>query len=291
MALSGQMMYYARDGLFWDNVLGQLVNRAYVSTFDGDVSRRFYSGDDETPWRYHPLGFDHAETRNIESNYYILAPILLCYRSSDAELGGRDITAFRLGDGTAMADGAECLVLESTGEETELREAFWVDPARDFHIVRVERRLPGKITWLNIAYRHHESHGWVPSSWTWVASGPDSGRIFEQVSATVTHYEINEDIPREEFQFTFPPGTMVRDMRSGRNYIQREGSETRTITPEEIARGAAYEELLTTGSGQAALRRRRSGAATLCAVLIMVALALALAWRAIAPRQTLSSRP
>jgi hypothetical protein len=285
LVLSGHLLRYSREGPVWDDFLGELVNRSHVSTFDGENSRSFYSDDEMVPRRFKPVGFDNNEARNLQSNYYMLAPVLLTFRAGSSDVGGRDFGALTLSSKTATVDGRPCAIVARDDKKANLVEEFWVDTHRDYLIVRVERSLPGKVTSLEVSYQNDTTHGWVPSAWKWSATGPQSGRVFEQATATVTHYEINADIPQEEFRFDFPPGTVVRDMRREKDYIQLQGDDKRIITREEIARGATYEEFLRTESGKAGLLRRPFfstrtllGAAVVLAIAIVVVIATK-AWR------------
>jgi len=78
----------------------------------------------------------------------------------------------------------------------------------------------------------------------------------------VIAYNICTDIPKSAFQFEFPVGTYVSDLRMAdiysRSYIVRQGGKKRIITKEELRRGAGadYKELLSTESGMA---RGKSG--------------------------------
>lgn len=279
VSFSGDMMRYSREGAVWEDSLGELINRTYISTFDGETSRRFYSDDDTVPRRFVPVGFDNAVARNLESNYYMMAPVLLSFRGCIPDMGGREFEAFHVSPKTAQADGSQCLILAREDDKIHLSEEFWVDARRDFVIVLIERTLPGKVTSLQVTYQDDKTHGWVPSTWKWIATAPQSGRIFEQAVATVTQYEINTEIPRAEFGLTFPAGTIVRDRRRNEDYVQRDGNEKRRITQGEIARGATYDELLRTESGMARYSPSRHVLIWGGLVGIILAVILALAFR------------
>jgi hypothetical protein len=233
LSLNGKMLRFSQIGSAWETSLGTLVKRLYVSTFDGETSRSFYSGDETVPRRFAVLGFDHAEARNQESNYYMLAPVLLTYRACDPDTGGRDLAKFKIGTKKATIDVHQCVILASASP-SEITEELWLDPDRDFVVLRVSRSMPGKKTTLDISYDQDPKLGWIPSSWRWIAFGPDSGRIFEEHTASVTLRELNTDVPREQFQFTYPPGTLVRDARNGGYYVVTDGNGKRSVTPEDV---------------------------------------------------------
>jgi hypothetical protein len=233
LSLNGKMLRFSQIGPEWEASLGTLVKRLYVSTFDGETSRRFYSGDEAVPRRFAPVGFDHPEARNHESNYYMLAPVLLTYRACAPDTGGRDLAKFDIGAKKGTIDGHKCILL-ATAKPSQIVEELWLDPDRDFVVLRVARSMPGKNTTLDISYDQDPKLGWIPSAWRWVAFGPESGRIFEEHAASVTLHEFNTDVPREQFQFTYPSGTLVRDRRNGEDYVVTDGNGKRSVTPEDL---------------------------------------------------------
>jgi len=101
-------------------------------------------------------------------------------------------------------------------------------------------------------YEEHEDIGWAPQGWKYIIATVD-GNVRMQVDARITKYEFNTDIPNSTFEFEFPVGTAVNDGRTGGRHIVREDDEIREVTRDELARGATYEDLLESESGQALL--------------------------------------
>jgi hypothetical protein len=149
---------------------GTLVKRLY-EYFRRRNEPQVLKGDEAVPRRFAALGFDHAEARNHESDYYMLAPVLLTYRPCDPDTGGRDLAKFDIGARKGTIDVHQCVILASA-QPSEIVEELWLDPDRDFVVLRVARSMPGKNTTLDISYDQDPKLGWIPSAWRWVAFGP-----------------------------------------------------------------------------------------------------------------------
>jgi hypothetical protein len=82
------------------------------------------------------------------------------------------------------------------------------------------------------------------------------GRVLaKDAEYTVQRLEINQPFPDAPFDFEFPPGTWVDDTTRGRDrmeqYIVREDGGRRPIERQERLRGAEYEDLVVTETGEA----------------------------------------
>jgi hypothetical protein len=132
-------------------------------------------------------------------------------------------------------------------------KVFWVDPARDFLLVRFTTERAGKLGHqVDIEYAMDDSNGYIPNKWSIMVLNASGGLSFTE-EAKLTTYEINPEIKSDLFDLDFPIGSWVTNNREeGKDgkpteYIIRPNGEKRIILPQE--RGASYEELLGSASG------------------------------------------
>jgi hypothetical protein len=110
----------------------------------------------------------------------------------------------------AVLDGVRCIEIQI--DKIAYSDRCWVDPSRDYSVVRWERRQPG-FPPLEITI-HVESRGnreWVPSRWSWRFSA-EGGAPPASFEATVRSCTIlNQNLPEGTFSPSGPPGTRVFD--------------------------------------------------------------------------------
>jgi len=110
---------------------------------------------------------------------------------------------------------------------------------------------------LDVDYALDRSHGWFPCAWTYTTyrhpeAGQTVGDVFMRDKARVTGHSFNVKIPDSEFRIdSYPPGTLVSDVRAHEYYILREGGRKRMITEQEVSAACTYDELVATESGMA----------------------------------------
>lgn len=277
LSLNGDWMRFLNEGPRWEVKLDQFIPQKYISVYDGEESKRFFEKWGEG---VHPLGFVNMEKHNPDITAFDLWPILLTYRAlhPTMDLLFHD-KPWVLAPGTGVFQERNCVILER--QEGVRKYSCWVDPERDFTIRRVVETLNGNVgILLDIAYRNDPSHGWVPSSWDGRMLGTVTGQLQFSVSARVTDSEINVPIPREEFQFVFPPGTEVSDYRDQTHYVLLENGRKRLITHEERNRRATYEEWLVTETGMAGLAVQRPWWRGWPAWLLLALVVVATGWLA-----------
>ncbi len=250
LSFDGGAMHYTVDGPSWVIDEEIFLPRYYVSAFDGVASKAFYG---ESPGRTYPIGFVNSNNKsNQDANNYHIQAILITYRPlHDAMIGLRP-EEWTLAGTKGVVKDRPCLIVEKASGPQ--RESYWVDPERDFSVLRFLRTIAGSVQFrLDVSYEHDGSHGWVPSAWNAVMLYPETGRLYESAVVRVTDYHINCPIELKDLQLIFPPNTLVEDYREDTGYIVREDMRKRFITLDERARGATYDQLLGTESGMAGL--------------------------------------
>ena len=229
------------------------INQHVVYAFDGTISKD-----------YHPLGTPfgiiHKEKRSRALDYAAVKPILCAFRPFTSTETSLDESGPPVKVATGIIDGQQCFVISrQASEQHEVDFKVWVDPSREFSIVRVSKRYNGTlVTQYDINYERDPRYSWVPTSWKSSVWDQRSAKLKSSSRCEVTTCEINPRIAPSEFQLQFPPGTLVTDSRNSTDYIQRDNGAMRVITKAELARGATYEDFLKTESGEAASQPLRS---------------------------------
>jgi hypothetical protein len=180
-------------------------------------------------------------------------------------------------------DDRPCTILQT--EPTSSRWSLWVDPARDYSILRYTLASEGKVLLTaDIAYNHSDEHGWVPKGWT-IVNVDRNGKLKQSITAVVTKWQINDAIDPNEFELEFPPGTSVQDFRK-----QIDGHTTHYIVPVNEEKGQitrpnrdmAPEPRLPNATAEAPMPHERTTSWTWSIVLIAAVLLTCLAivtWR------------
>lgn len=85
---------------------------------------------------------------------------------------------------------------------------WWLDPEREYSIVRYESRSAAGNTQTQVDFSStlDRRHGWVPTRWVIRRFQPD-GTVASTVTAQVTDHEINPEFDEDAFRLIFPPGT------------------------------------------------------------------------------------
>jgi hypothetical protein len=132
-------------------------------------------------------------------------PVMLAYRPLDPRLGRIKPSAYRVSPIRDRIGDANCVILEMI-DEGRPRNYYWLDPARDYIVLREQVTLDGvDRSRLDIFYRHDKTDGWVPSSWNGLML-TEGGDVMQSVTVTVSEFAINPPIPSAEFQPEFPKG-------------------------------------------------------------------------------------
>lgn len=186
----------------------------------------------------------------------VFRPILLTFRGCEPSLRGIDLTTMEVVTVNADTDGIQCWHLRETRpRDPGLQRSMWLDPLRDFLVVRYAHEVAGTpSSQVDIDYGTDSSGVPVPISWTAVLLGAN-GAIMQSYAIQVRDFKVNHDVDSSQFRIAFPVGAWVDDRQQGVQYLVRRDGH-RLITPAELRRGVSYEELLSTDSGEAGLPLR-----------------------------------
>jgi len=214
-----------------------------LSAFDGQTYRMI---DTPTSSHQYPRG-RVVKALNPDITMMALKPILMEFRLINPAVRAFQLTKFKVVDRNAVLDGHKCVLINDDDTGAANIESMWLDPARDYLVLRntiTNRRTSAESRRLDISYLDEPTVGWVPSGWSLIASR-QRGVPFMSITAEVTEFTINDKIPAELFQLTFPPNTMVTDSDGDKHryYIIRSDGTQSAVAPEELA-SKTHEQLL-----------------------------------------------
>lgn len=183
----------------------------------------------------------------------VIKPILLAFRPLSPGMYRQSPLRFRIRQRSVELDGVECVLVEYPPEEgSELRDEYWLDPAHGYRAIRYQSYagLTQPSTRLDIEYADDPDVGWVPIRWSETRTGMISGTSLTNVAK----YEINPEIPDEEFTLEFPIGTHVTDNRlypKDDRFVIQEDGYWRPVTRAERQGHATHAQLMKTRPGEA----------------------------------------
>ncbi|MFO0896794.1 MAG: hypothetical protein U0836_05115 [Pirellulales bacterium] len=286
LRLSGDQFYARRSGPHWQSELNEFVEGEQIAALGAEEGTLFSQAVvPVVEPRAHVLPAGRfRESRSISN-----LPLFLSLRARTEKSGAIDRDgAWTVAPVAVAIDGHDCVVVERLAAvyhpelaKGELRETYWVDPARDFCIRRFERTLGGLVE-LQVEIDYADpTQAWLPTQWKSVVYGGPEAVSSRQYEARLLTHSVNPELPARRLQAELPVGTAVENVTTREAWIIRPQGQRRIVTKEERERGATYAQLLASEPGQAALPpwqpwRALAGAAA----LLLSAAAVASRWRA-----------
>ena len=183
----------------------------------------------------------HSDVRNPQ-----LRPIMMSYRAKNPKFRAYDIEQFTIVGGNSIIRGRKCVEIERRNSlaNNSFVIRCWVDPLRDFLIVREMMVSNGAVRLrIDIEYESHPVAGWQPQSWKIVRNyRGQSDKMQDSTKATLATCDINTRIDSKEFDLTYLKRTYVVDLATNEWYIVRPDGGKRVVKMDE--RGKTYEELV-----------------------------------------------
>jgi hypothetical protein len=237
---------YGYDGHEWSKEQQDMVPCPIVWAFDGKRLKTLM--DNGGPDKPYPLGIVQPTDPVVIVGQVRVFPLLLTFRPLDSKMAFFRLSEAILTGGQARIDGRYCRELQLKQPGTGVVYQFWVDPSRDYTIVRYIETAKGKlIAQADIRFAEDPQAGWVPSNWDLVSQFPD-GKLETSLQAEVLEHEINPGFPADRFDIVFPRGTSINDVEANRMYIIKQDGSERVLEKEEW--GLTYQEVLASEPGE-----------------------------------------
>jgi beta-lactamase regulating signal transducer with metallopeptidase domain len=179
--------------------------------FDGATTTHLLNtfDDDSRPFVTIESGFreNYVQHRGDRCLFYALCP-------SDAQYGRFELSKFKVAKRGGTIDGVQCVIIE-TEVDRGRQEDYWLDPARDYILVREHHTLNGEdFMRIDFSYRFEPNYGWIPTGWKDAFAGEGGAMIWSSTD-TITDFSINRAMPDSEFKVEIPKGAQVNDLRKG----------------------------------------------------------------------------
>ncbi|HEV3415509.1 MAG TPA: hypothetical protein VG056_01795 [Pirellulales bacterium] len=185
--------------------------RRYEAAFDGQITRAYETLDNA---RRNGFGSVKAGFDNQITYHAMVHPVLFAFRPLVPHLGRIVPSACKVLPRGGRIDDVQCAIVE-TYDDVGLKRSYWVDPAREYIVLREHVVLNGQdYSRMDTSYRRDLKFGWIPNAWNFSSVG-NRGTWLHSETATVTAYAINEPMHESIFQVEFPKGAQVTDGGSG----------------------------------------------------------------------------
>jgi thiol-disulfide isomerase/thioredoxin len=196
---------WKETGRFRITQAGSLNSRLHVPTRSGEAAPTI------AIWRKvaikRPSGWSSSGDFLLRDLDIDLAPLRLAVRPLSPASDWSAETS-RVVSEDALIGNVRCIKLQM--DKVDHSERCWVDPSRDYSIVRCERRQSeGEPLNVAIDAQQGPDHEWLPARWSWQLSG--GGGRAASFEATVTRRMVNKMLPDATFAADYPPGTRVYD--------------------------------------------------------------------------------
>jgi hypothetical protein len=251
-------------GKQWSGERREFVPTTGINVFNGQCEHTFFPNGVKS----FPSAHISADKASDVANDMRLLPIRIVYRPFDATMGVFNSSQLALTAEKGVVDGQSCAILrQGIGRSLQ---SVWVDASRDCVPVRYITTRDGRArTQIDISYAKDDKHGWVPNSWNILQLTPVGGTLVS-FSATTVKCAINETIPDNTFQLSYPVGTWVSNNITDETYILQEGDTKRPILAGEFT-GDNYEELLHSKPGLLGVSHRTTRILVCLAVVLVLA--------------------
>jgi hypothetical protein len=165
-------------------------------------------------------------------------PLVLALRPLTQRLSFIDLSECKVAPARGTIGESSCLILEPKDDTSYPRKSYWVDPARDYLILRAINSVAGQgMLQTDIVYDQDPVLGWVPKSWS-VVDLDGAGHLQNSFRSSVGELSLNQPIPVAEFTVEGHDGATVNDVRESdfirsRDRARRDSAE---LSPQSSSR-------------------------------------------------------
>lgn len=172
---------------------------------------------------------------------------VLAFRPASKQGVDCDFDKCKVLPNAAFLGGVRCVVVEerTSHRNNSFARRFWVDPQRDFLILRMTAAQNGRLReQIDLNYKLNAEKQWVPDSWTAISRSlpansnsyryfSDNDQLFEVASADVTECNSNALIDQTS-RAAFRSDAIVFDQTNNEWFQQLTSENRRKLDPDEI---------------------------------------------------------
>lgn len=203
-----------------------------------------------------------------------LGPLMLAVRSGSPSR--RKLADYTVTGQTVTVEGRACVELLRGSRAEGNEDYLYLDPGRDWVVRRIDGYSDGKLTKrISAEYTADPVAGWLPSAWSYVIRSAE-GKALESGKVTVHQYEINTDIPDDEFRPKYPPGTFVVRDTKGKGTVSVVKSDGSPGVGVSLAQRPSYDHLVQANRAE---RRQRIWLLAIVGAVMAVTAIVVVRWR------------
>jgi hypothetical protein len=167
----------------------------------------------EIGWKSAPQGLITSDTDYFEVKGQNCRPMTRAFRSLSPTMRSFRVETLKPSRVKSVIGGRTCEQFILHGVDG-YHSDYWLDPNRDWVVVREAHRFSDGITVLDNEYEADPTCGWIPKAWEFRDTAK-SGPPVCVSKFTMVSYRLNLSVPDDTFQVTFPAGTEVIDSSTG----------------------------------------------------------------------------
>ncbi len=241
----GRMRFIER-GDYWDDEDKCYAPTQYTNVWDGKEGRGLDQLLDKS---------DHWSGRIVSRTAEVLLETSLVPQVAmwplDPILSAVKIEDYQATDHRAEIDGESCILLRKVAGHEYLNE-LWVDPARDYLIVRMNTCEGSFVRErIEIKYQRDAEHGYYPAEWREVLMNSPE-RLCTTRESKASEHTFTPELEPSDFQLEFPADTMVTDKRGSEytRYLVLPDGNKRLVLEEEWEAFVPRKTLMETEPGE-----------------------------------------
>jgi hypothetical protein len=271
LVTSGKQIKYTRKGEVWDEATNGYTPEEFVKVFDGqelrEVSIMMKADQRPAGWHYDNGKFDDGDDWRIQ-------PLVLALRPLVHAAGAPHVSRWRATLSQRTVGPRRCRIIEL--DRKLGTERLLVDPSAGYVVIGRELEFNGVLLQeLRIDYEDRAGFGPLPASWTCLLRDP-SGTVTEVRTVSSVDLRLNDRIDPAEFEFAFPPRTLVSHEGTGLRSIVRWDGSLRPVTSGELA-AIPYDDLMELDPAPEAIAAHAARKKSQALIWISSAMALVLA--------------
>jgi hypothetical protein len=256
LLLDGDRALFRKQGIEWHIQRLHFLMANHVFTLNGTELKNLLDYEpaegfpipDHIAARSVPLPFvrgeyDHKADRFLPTGSVTLPLLMYCYRFTSPRYCSLPLDKFVLARQRTIVKGVDCKVLELRSKRGEPVLQVAVDEAHQYRVLRHDWLWHGRVTQrFECQYSAEDPHRLESWSLTEYARSADQSPL---VATTVSSPQltINGRIAAREFEYRFPPATIVQYDRYNSLLLARKDGTLRPYLPEENKDGKTLEEL------------------------------------------------
>jgi hypothetical protein len=223
----------------WHGQTGKLLLSTLIGVTDG-VTEKSHLQQPREGEKDSSIGKIGRSGTFSELAHEILLPFAFHCRPLDPQFCPTPLTDFVSAGKAETVSGMPCELYRTKDTGANGWEV-WLDPKRDYIVVRLRHLLNGKVAMdTHVFYDQSNGGMWLPSHWKITQYGHEAVQsIFRTSTVRIESCLVQKEYPQDLFDIVYPPGSIVDDERDQKLYESTPNGELREWDRYRSARGAS----------------------------------------------------